>query len=157
MDDAALAELDHERHVERAVELAREAGERGDGPYGSVLVRDGEVVAESSNREETRDDIALHPELSLARRAAREATPAERARTVMYTSTEPCSMCATGIAFAGLGAVVYSVSGARAAELAGRAPRGIPSEEVFDRWNADVTVRGPVRPEAGDAVHEAYR
>jgi tRNA(Arg) A34 adenosine deaminase TadA len=157
MDDTTLEELDHESHVRRAVDLAREAGERGDGPYGSVLVRDGEVVAESSNRERSRDDIALHPELSLARRAAREATPAERARTVMYTSTEPCSMCATGIAFAGLGAVVYSVSGARAAELRGRPPRGIPSEEVFDRWNADVTVRGPVLPDAGEAVHEEYR
>jgi tRNA(Arg) A34 adenosine deaminase TadA len=146
---------DHESHVERAVALAREAGDRGDGPYGSVLVRDGDRVAEASNRERTDDDIALHPELTLARRAAREATPDERRRTVMYTSTEPCPMCAGGIAIAGLGAVVYAVSGARAAELrGGRAPP--PCETTFDGWGADVAVRGGVRRTEGEAVHREF-
>jgi tRNA(Arg) A34 adenosine deaminase TadA len=142
--------------VRRTLELAREAGDRGDGPYGSLLVRDGAVVAEARNRERSDDDIALHPELSLARRAAREDDAATRARTVMVTSTEPCSMCATGIAYAGLGGVVYSVAGATAADRFDAAP-GIPCEEVFDRHGADVAVRGPVIEDEGMAVHERYR
>ncbi len=150
-----LDELDHEPHVRRAIKLAREAGERGDGPYGTVLVRDGEVVMEAGNREHTEDDIALHPELTLARQAASEMTPAERAETVMYTSTEPCSMCATGVAFAGLGGVVYSTSGERAAELSGGAS-GIPSPEVFERWDREIPVDGPVLPEAGADVHREF-
>jgi tRNA(Arg) A34 adenosine deaminase TadA len=151
-----LDALDHESHVRRALALAREAGDRGDGPYGSLLVRDGTVVMEARNREVTDDDVALHPELTLARRAASEYTPAERAATVMYTSTEPCSMCATGIAFAGLGAVVYGVAGATAAEEFGGAP-GIPSPEVFDRWHADVEVVGPVLEAAALDVHREFR
>jgi tRNA(Arg) A34 adenosine deaminase TadA len=153
--DFDLDAFDHEAHVDRAIELAREAGARGDGHYGSVLVRDDAVVMEERNRERTDDDIALHPELTLARRAAREYAPAERARTVLYTSTEPCPMCAGGIAIAGLGAVVYSVSAAQAAAERGGA-EGIPCEEVFDRWGRDVTVVGGVRESAGLAVHREF-
>lgn len=143
-------------HVRRALELAREAGDRGDGPYGSVLVRDGAVVATATNRERTEDDMTLHPELTLARRAAREDDAAARARTAMVTSTEPCSMCATGVAYAGLGGVVYSVAGETAADRFGTAP-GIPCGEVFDRHGADVAVRGSVLEDEGMAVHERYR
>jgi tRNA(Arg) A34 adenosine deaminase TadA len=147
---------DDERYIERACELARGAGDRGDGPYGSLLVVDGEVVFEESNRERTDDDIALHPELTLARRAASELAPEAVQEAVLYTSTEPCPMCASGIAYAGLDAVVYSVSGERMAELRGSDTGGIPSEEVFDRLGADVDVVGPVLETAGVAVHEEY-
>lgn len=147
---------DHEQYIERACDLAREAGERGDGPYGSLLVVDGEVVMEETNREHTDDDLALHPELTLARRAASELDAETASTAVMYTSTEPCSMCSTGMAYAGLGAVVYSVSGVRASELRGGGTGGIPSDEVFDRLGADIDVVGPVLEDEGTAVHEAY-
>lgn len=151
-----LDSLDHEQFIRRACDLAREAGARGDGPYGSLLVVDGDVVMEETNRERTDDDIALHPELTLARRAGRELDPGTAAEAVMYTSTEPCPMCSTGMAYAGLAAVVYSVSGSRAAELRGGGTGGIPSEEVFERLGADIDVVGPVLPEEGTAVHEEY-
>ncbi|WP_210424069.1 nucleoside deaminase [Halorussus ruber] len=118
-----LDALDHEPHVRRAIDLAREAGDRGDGPYGSLLVRDGDVVMEETNRENTDDDIALHPELTLARRAARELDADARAEAVMYTSTEPCPMCAGGIAIAGLGGVVYRRSSPNASGKRSTAPK----------------------------------
>jgi tRNA(Arg) A34 adenosine deaminase TadA len=152
-----LDALDHEAPMARAIELAERAGERGDGHYGSVLVRDGDVVMAAENRTTTDDDLALHPELTLARRAASEFTPAECAETVMYTSTEPCAMCATGIADAGLGGVVYSVSGERAAEVAGGGAGGIPCDEVFERLGADVAVLGEVMVADGLAVHRRFR
>ncbi|SFR64465.1 nucleoside deaminase [Halogeometricum limi] len=151
-----LAGLDHEAHVERAIALAREAGERGDGPYGSLLVVDGDVVMEETNREWTDDDIALHPELTLARRAARELTAEERDRAVMYTSTEPCPMCSGGITISNLGAVVYSVSGERAAaEFGGN--EGVPCGEVFERRGRDIEVVGGVLESEGLDVHREFR
>jgi tRNA(Arg) A34 adenosine deaminase TadA len=150
-----LEPLDHEAPMERAIELAEQAGERGDGHYGAVLVRDGDVVMEERNRISTDDDLALHPELTLARRAGSELTSGERADTVMYTSTEPCPMCATGVAYAGLGGVVYSVSEERAAELRGGSG-GIPCDEVFERLGADVAVEGGVLKEAGLDVHRRF-
>ena len=153
---AELDALDHEPHVRRAIDLAREAGDRGDGPYGSVLVRDGEVVMEESNRENTDDDIALHPELTLARRAARELDPDARAETVLYTSTEPCSMCAGGIAIAGLGGVVYSVSAERLADEFG-GPAGVPCGEIFERRGREIPVVGGVLEADGMALHREFR
>lgn len=154
-------ELDHERYTERVLELAREAAERGDDPYGSLLVDpaapDGPtVVAEERNAVVTDDDVRRHPELSLAERATRELEPQVRERTIMYTSTEPCPMCAGGIRIAGLAAVVHSVSAERAAELAGH-DDALPSRVVYERTGADVASLGPVLPEAGAAVHREYR
>jgi len=151
-----LKTLDHEQFIEQACDLARTAGERGDGPYGSLLVVDGGVIMEETNREHTNDDLALHPELTLARRAKSELDAETAGEAVMYTSTEPCPMCSTGMAYAGLDAVVYSVSGERAAQLRGGGTGGIPSEEVFDRLGADIDVVGPVLLEEGTAVHEEY-
>jgi tRNA(Arg) A34 adenosine deaminase TadA len=146
----------HKRYIERTFELAREAGERGDGPYGSILVVDDAVVMEAQNRERTDDDIASHPELALARRGAYELSPKECARAIMYTSTEPCPMCAGGIAIAGLGGVVYSVSAEHAAEEFGDAA-GIPCSEVFERLGHDVDVIGGIRETDGLAIHRTYR
>lgn len=150
-----MAETDHERYIERTLELAEEAGERGDGPYGSLLVTS-EGVLEETNRERTEDDIACHPELALARRAGRELPPEERSRAVMYTSTEPCPMCAGGIAIAGLGGVVYSVSTERATEAFGGAA-GIPCGEVCERLGHPIDVIGGVCEDEGLAVHRTYR
>jgi len=151
-----LDSLDHERHVRRALELAREAGKRGDGPYGSVLVRDGTVIDEATNREHTDDDLGLHPELTLARRAGRQLSPEARAETVLYTSTEPCPMCATGIVYAGLGGVVYSVSGT-AVEATVGGETGLDCETVFESFDADIPTVGDVLQSDGLDVHRRYR
>ncbi|MDZ7701875.1 MAG: nucleoside deaminase [Halobacteriales archaeon] len=150
-----LDALDHERFMARAIELAREAADRGDEPFGTLLVLDGEVVMEARNAVNTADDLREHPELTLAAEAARELSPAERARTVMYTSTEPCAMCAGGVYHAGLGAVGYSVSAERVAELAG-GDFAVPSSDVFAYGSREIEVFGPVLPEEGAAVHREF-
>jgi tRNA(Arg) A34 adenosine deaminase TadA len=142
----------HEQYVRRALELAREAVERGDNPFGSLLVRDGEILHEARNSTQTDDDVAAHPELKLARWAARELGSDARRETVMYTSTAPCAMCAGGIYIAGLGGVVYSVTGATAADAAG-VERSLPDVDVLARGDDPVPLVGPVLPEEGEALH----
>ncbi len=154
-----LDALDHETHMERALELAREAAERGDDPYGSTLVRaeDGSTLMEERNAVRSEDDIRRHPELTLAARAARELSAQARAGTVMYTSTEPCPMCSGGIAIAGLGGVVYAVSGSRATELGGGDAPPVPSEQVLESWGQDIPVVESVLEAEGEAIHRGYR
>lgn len=72
MSGTSADTFDHESHMQKAFDLAREAVERGDRPFGSVLVRDDSVVMRESNRVNTEDDIRRHPELHLAYRACRE-------------------------------------------------------------------------------------
>lgn len=150
----SLDGADHDPYIRRCIGMAETAAERGDRPCGSLLVRDGEVLHEDTNRVYTDDDLALHPELSLARWADRELAPEERAEAVVYTTIEPCSMCATGIALAGLGGVVFCVSGAEYWDLVADSgldvPTGyIPCAEVLDRLGRDVPVVESVLEEEG--------
>ncbi|MEU9074668.1 nucleoside deaminase [Kitasatospora sp. NPDC004745] len=97
--------------LRRAVAIAAEAVTLGDAPYGSLLAGpDGTVLVEAHNTVRRDDDITAHPELKLARWAARELAPDEAARTTMYTSCQPCSMCAGAIVRSGLGRVVFALS-----------------------------------------------
>ncbi|MBO4269259.1 nucleoside deaminase [Microbispora triticiradicis] len=107
-----------EEFLRRAIAIAAHAITLGDAPYGSLLVGpDGTVLAEAHNTVRRDDDISSHPELKLARWAARELDPDTAAGTTMYTSCEPCGMCAGGIVRSGLGRVVFALSTAQLIEL----------------------------------------
>jgi tRNA(Arg) A34 adenosine deaminase TadA len=102
---------DDERFLRRAVELAAAGRAAGDAPFGSLLVGpDGAVLAEDHNTVLSDGDISAHPELKLARWAARELDPATAAATTMYTSCQPCGMCTGAIDRSGLGRVVFALS-----------------------------------------------
>ncbi|AFO59156.1 CMP/dCMP deaminase zinc-binding protein [Natrinema sp. J7-2] len=143
-------------YVRRAIDLAESAVEASNTPFGSLLVVDDEIVRTAENTTLTDDDVSAHPEFKLAQWAASELESSERAACTLYTSTEPCPMCASAIVYAGLGRVVYSVP---VDSLAAHRDDGvieIPCEEVVDRAGGETTVEGPVLEDAGLAVHEAY-
>ncbi|MEV4388419.1 nucleoside deaminase [Micromonospora sp. NPDC049580] len=107
-----------ETFLRRAVELANQAGASGERPFGSLLVdADGTVLIEDHNTVVSDADITAHPELKLARWAARELSRDVAARTTMFTSCQPCPMCATAIDRSGLGRVVYALSGEQFEEV----------------------------------------
>lgn len=97
-------------HLRRCVELAAEAADAGDQPFGSVLVdASGNVLFEDRNR--TSDgDQTRHPEFAIARWAAEHLTSEERATCTVYTSGEHCPMCSSAHAMVGLGRIVYASS-----------------------------------------------
>ena len=97
-------------HLRRCVDLAREAFDDGDEPFGSVLVGpDGAVLHEDRNR--TADgDQTRHPEFELARWAAVNVAPDVRPACTVYTSGEHCPMCSAAHAWVGLGRIVYVAS-----------------------------------------------
>ena len=87
-------------------------------PFGSLLVGPaGEVLAEERNTVVTERDITAHPELKLARWAARHLDADVARQTTMYTSCQPCPMCAGAIARSGLGRVAFALSGEQLQEL----------------------------------------
>ena len=98
-------------HLRRAVELAREAADGGDGPFGSVLVDAmGVERFADRNREQSTGDETRHPEFEIVRWAVTHLTPEERADSTVYTSGEHCVMCAAAHAWVGLGRIVYVAS-----------------------------------------------
>jgi tRNA(Arg) A34 adenosine deaminase TadA len=95
-------------HLRRCVELASEAVDAGDFPFGSVLVAgDGAFLAEDRNRENSLGDATRHPEFELARWAAANMTAPGRAAATVFTSGEHCPMCSAAHAWVGLGRIVY--------------------------------------------------
>ncbi|WEV77153.1 nucleoside deaminase [Janibacter cremeus] len=106
------------RHLLRAVELAEEALDAHDEPFGSLLVTaDGIVRLEDRNRV-SGGDHTQHPEFAIARWAAQHLTPQERAAATVYTSGEHCPMCAAAHGWVGLGRIVYASSSAQLAQWA---------------------------------------
>ncbi len=146
------------RHLRRCVELAREALEAGDSPFGSVLVSaGGEVLYEDRNRV-SGGDQTQHPEFAIARWAAANLTPEERAECTVYTSGEHCPMCAAAHAWVGLGRVVYATSSEQLRSWFEE--WGVPAGPVkplpINEVAPGVPVSGPA-PELADEVRELQR
>lgn len=152
LDDVEL------KHLRRCVDLATEALEAGDEPFGSVLVSgDGKVLSEDRNRV-SGGDQTRHPEFELARWAAANMTPDERAKATVFTSGEHCPMCAAAHGWVGLGRIVYATSaqqlGAWLAELdvPSSPVRPLPIQDIVP----GVKVEGPVSVLA-DQVRDLQR
>ena len=134
--------------------MARAARESGHEPFGSLLVGgDGSVLAERMNTVGS-GDVTGHPELALAAWASMHLTAKERAVTTLYTSCESCAMCAGGQYWAGIGRLVFALSGVQLADVA---PAGVPSlrlssREVFARGNVPIDVDGPCGELAAEAL-----
>jgi len=146
------------RHLRRCVELAEEALNAGDEPFGSVLVAaDGTVLAEDRNRVGSGDQTR-HPEIELARWAATHMRPEERAVATVFTSGEHCPMCAAAHGWVGLGRIVYVASSAQLrswlSELG--APPGPVSPLPIREVVPGIEVVGPVA-ELVDDVRELVR
>ncbi|MEM9200630.1 MAG: nucleoside deaminase [Actinomycetota bacterium] len=135
------------RFLRRTIELADEAVAAGNHPFGSILVDEsGTVLAEGGN-EYTIDRGPGHAETNLARRAARE-YPLDTLRgSTLYTSVEPCCMCAGTIYWAEIGNVVFGMTEARLAELTEgddqNPTQALDCRTVFAAGRNPTTVRGP--------------
>jgi len=110
-----LTDVDR-RHLVRCVELATEALDAGDEPFGSLLVAPTGAVRFADHNHVAGGDATRHPEFEIARWAAANMTPDERGQSTVYTSGEHCPMCSAAHAWVGLGRIVYASS---ADQLAG--------------------------------------
>lgn len=143
------------QHLQRCVQLAETALEKGDEPFGSVLVSaDGKVLFEDHNHVAS-GDHTQHPEFAIARWAAEHMSIEARMKATVYTSGEHCPMCAAAHGWVGLGRIVYASSSKQLVEWLGELGlepsqarvRNLPIEEVI----RDTVVEGPV-PELAERV-----
>jgi tRNA(Arg) A34 adenosine deaminase TadA len=136
-------------HLRRCIELATEAFEAGDDPFGSVLAdADGAVLAEDRNREATTNDPTAHPEFALSRWAAANLTPRQRLTATVYTSGEHCPMCSAAHAWVGLGRIIYVHSAAQLVEwrtALGRSASPVRTLSITE-IAPGIPVVGPVPP-----------
>lgn len=145
----------HLRFIERCFELAAASVERGNHPFGALLVLDGRVIAESPNEVVTSNDPTRHAELLALQAGLPAVATDDRARITLYTSTEPCAMCTGAAYWSRVGHIVFGCSARALAEAAG-ADFLIPSRELLAHGEVPPQVTGPLLEERGRAQHLAY-
>lgn len=95
------------RFMNMAAELAEENIEEGGGPFGAVIVRDGEVIATGVNRVTASNDPTAHAEVNAIRNACSKEQTFNLSGCVVYTSCEPCPMCLSALYWAGVSRIYY--------------------------------------------------
>jgi tRNA(adenine34) deaminase len=103
-----------ERYMARAFELARQAEAAGEVPVGAVIVKDGAIVAEGSNRPIGTCDPTAHAEIVALRAAGAALGTYRLTGTTLYVTLEPCAMCASAMVHARVQRLVYAATDPRA-------------------------------------------
>jgi len=146
-----------ERLIAECFSIARSALLEGNEPFGALLARDGRVVLTAENTVNTDGDLTRHAELNLVSRAVRRFPPEILSQCTLYTSTEPCVMCAGAIYWAGIPRVVYGCSTEALAGVTGGC-FAVPCREIFAKGGREIEVIGPVAEEEGiQALREFWK
>lgn len=148
-----------EKMLRRAIQIAANARTHGNHPFGALLIdEDGTILLEAENSVVTDKDITAHAELNLMRLASQKYSAEELKNCTLYTSTEPCSMCAGAIFWGNVGRVVYALSEEGLYAITGETPYQLtlPCREVFARGTHSVDVVGPLLEEEALQVHLGF-
>ncbi|WP_316187223.1 MULTISPECIES: nucleoside deaminase [unclassified Bradyrhizobium] len=139
--------------------IARRATSNGNHPFGAVLIAaDGRVLIEAENGYMPAHDATAHAERLVATQACVSLAPEIRAAATLYSSAEPCAMCAGAIYWAGIGRVVYGLGERRLRGLTGNHPENptldLPCRDVFASGQRATEVVGPLLEEEAATLHE---
>jgi tRNA(Arg) A34 adenosine deaminase TadA len=147
--------------LRRTIELARASRARGDHPFGALLAGpDGAILLEAMNTCGTEGDRTGHAERNLMTAASLAYDSETLADCTMYTSAEPCAMCAGSVYWAGVGRVVHGMSEAALKDLIGPDPENLtmdlPCRYVFAAGQRAVEVVGPLLEAESAVVHHGF-
>jgi tRNA(Arg) A34 adenosine deaminase TadA len=158
MNGQSLSGLD-EILLRRAFEVARRAMANGNHPFGGVLADgDGRILLEAENGYMPSHDGTAHAERLLATRACTGYGADILKASTLYSSAEPCAMCAGAIYWAGIGRLVYGLSEHRLRAITGDHPENptlnLPCRQVFESGQRRVEVIGPLLEDEAAALHD---
>ena len=145
--------------LRQSIALAQRARDKGNHPFGSVLVDNkGTVLLEGENSVNTDHDATAHAESNLVRAACKLFDQKTLSRCTLYASTEPCPMCAGAIFWSGIGRVVYALSENELYRFAPDSPEKLPlgCREVLAHGGRAVEVYGPIIEEEARRVHHGF-
>jgi tRNA(Arg) A34 adenosine deaminase TadA len=148
------------KFIRYAIEVARRSREKGNHPFGAILVdQDGQTLLEAENTVVTEKDITGHCETNLIRHASRQYASDFLAKCTIYTSTEPCPMCAGAIFWGNVRRVVYGLSQEGLYGMIGGDNEEVlllPCREIFAKGKKQIEVVGPILEEEAKEVHAGF-
>ncbi len=147
----------HLPFIHEAIALSQSADAQGDEPFGALLVHAARVILRAENSVRTGHDITQHAEMNLVRHAVAQFPRDVLEANTLYTSTEPCTMCAGAIYWSRIGRVVFACSEMRLREITGGSGLRLACREVFARVSRAVDLIDPLLEDEAAAIHLAYR
>jgi len=157
---AELTPAERDAHfLRRSFDVARRSMTHGNHPFGAILVDGGgKVLLEAENGYMPAHDGTAHAERLLATEACRTLPAGVLAKATMYSSAEPCAMCAGAIYWAGIGRLVYGLSEHRLRDYTGNHPENptldLPCRAVFASGQRPTEVVGPLLEDEAGPMHE---
>src|ERR1043166_5186295 len=146
---------DHAKFMALAIEQSRKGLRAGERPFGSVIVRGDEIIARAYANIESSRDPTNHAETRAIRAAAAELKSASLKGSTLYTSCEPCPMCAGAMFNSQVERLVIGASSHALTRLTGRKPRSYSVEELSKQMNMTLEViRGVLEDEAVKVLAE---
>ena len=147
-----------EHFLRRSFDVARSSMGNGNHPFGAVLVdRNRKVLIEAENGYMPAHNGTAHAERLLATEACRTVSADVLAEATIYSSAEPCAMCAGAIYWAGIGRLVYGLSEERLRGITGNHPENptldLPCRAVFASGQRPTEVVGPLLEDEAAALH----
>ena len=147
-----------EQFLRHSFDVARRAMTHGNHPFGAVLVdQHGNVLLEAENGYMPSHDGTAHAERLLATQACITLGADVLATATLYSSAEPCAMCAGAMYWAGIGRLVYGLSEHRLREFTGNHPENptldLPCRKVFESGQRATEVVGPLLEDEAAALH----
>ena len=129
-------EKGHNYFMSRAIELAAEnAGSVTGGPFGAVIVKDGEIVAAQSNKVTVDIDPTAHAEVNAIREACKVLGTFDLSGCVLYSSCEPCPMCLSAAYWAHIDKIYYAADRYDAAKV------GFDDEFIYKELSLPISAR----------------
>lgn len=156
-----LPDLDHANYLRRTFAIAAETARNGSHPFGAILVGgDGTILMEQGNAYLPEHDMTGHAERVLATRASQRFQPAELVDATLYSSAEPCAMCAGAAYWAGIGRIVYGLSENTLKQITGNHPENptldLPCRVVLESGQRPVEVVGPLLEDEAAELHRSF-
>ena len=139
-------------YMQRAIDLSIDNVRNGGGPFGAVIVREGEVIAEGTNRVTANIDPTAHAEVMAIRRACQQVKDFRLKGCTIYTSCEPCPMCLSAIYWAGIDKIYYGNTKEDADAI------GFSDDVIYKEFTLPLTERTiPMRPLMRHEAQQAFR
>jgi tRNA(Arg) A34 adenosine deaminase TadA len=153
--------MNHEHFMRQAFVQAQNARLAGNHPFGALLANaQGNIVLEAGNTVVTEKDCTGHAETNLMRLASKQFDRDFLSSCTLYTSTEPCIMCAGAIYWGHVKRIVFGLRESELLKLTGNHPENptlsLPASKVYNLGNVTIEVLGPILEDEARAVHTGF-
>lgn len=139
----------------KCLELACSSVEHGNHPFGSLIVYNDEIIEMAENNVITSGDFTGHAELNLVKKAQKVLSPKQLEQSTLYSSTEPCAMCAGAIYWAGIRRVVFGCSVRQLNSIVGGGLE-IELREVFESGKYEYEIKDFSDDNIFQSVHKDF-